>query len=487
MLPLTDAKDRVIQNVSWFPILPGTAKVQRVERMAPGGGTGKTHVFVVDVTDVPPTPQEEYQPPMRSYSYRVLFNFSPYKSADEYWKEEGKNWSKAVDSFASPNAAVKAAAEQAIAGSTTPEEKLRKIYAAVMALENTRFTREHDKREDKAEGSDKTKSAADVLAHGRGSSAQLTELFVGMARSARLKAYAAIVPDRSIEAFSPQWLSFAQFNDLIAIVNLDGKDVFFDPGWRYTPFGHLAWEHTFVHGLRQTDSGTDFTQTTGDLAKDNRVTRVANLSANDHGEVTGKIDMTYMGSSAVSWRHSALLGDNASLQNELRQSMERMLPKSLEVSVDGIENLQEYEKPLVITFKVEGKLGAVTGKRIVMPADLFLVGASATFPHEKRKQAVYFHYPHATQDAVRVNLPKGFTVEAAPVTAKLDLPARESYAMDVAVDSSGFTTRRNYLRTEVLVPVKDYEDLRKFYLQFETEDQENVVIKTPTAVVPQGE
>jgi hypothetical protein len=209
--------------------------------------------------------------------------------------------------------------------------------------------------------------------------------------------------------------------------------------------------------------------------------------ANDHGEVTGKIDMTYMGSSAVSWRHSALLGDNASLQNELRQSMERMLPKSLEVSVDGIENLQEYEKPLVITFKVEGKLGAVTGKRIVMPADLFLVGASATFPHEKRKQAVYFHYPHATQDAVRVNLPKGFTVEAAPVTAKLDLPARESYAMDVAVDSSGFTTRRNYLRTEVLVPVKDYEDLRKFYLQFETEDQENVVIKTPTAVVPQGE
>ena len=51
------------------------------------------------------------------------------------------------------------------------------------------------------------KNAADVLNHKRGTQTQLTELFVGMARAAGLKAYFMYVPDRSVEFFTPAWLS----------------------------------------------------------------------------------------------------------------------------------------------------------------------------------------------------------------------------------------------------------------------------------------
>jgi hypothetical protein len=349
-----------------------------------------------------------------------------------------------------------------------------------MALENTRFTRKHEEREDKAEG-ERVKTAADVLAHQRGTPTQLTELFLGMARSAGMKAYAMYVPDRSEELFTPMWLSFQQFDDLIAIVNVDGKDVYLDPGWRYTPYGHLAWQHTFVNGLRQTDRGTDFATTDGDSYKDNRTSRVANLTMDEKGNVSGKVDMTFQGAAAVAWRHTALGGDAESLNHSLQTSLEEQLPKTLEVKVDKVTSFEEYEKPLVVSYTVTGTMGSQAGKRLVMPVDLFLANESATFPHQKREQPVYFHYPHVVQDALRLKFVAGFEVEAVPPAAKFSLPAQESYDLNVSTDGKSFTTRRNYVRAEVVVLAKDYEVLRKFYSQFESKDQESVVLKLAAA------
>jgi hypothetical protein len=479
--PVVDGKDRLVDSISWFPVLPPGAKIDRTE--LPGSsihGNVSQQVYKLDVKDVPPIVHEEFEPPLKSFSYRVMFNFTAYRTADEFWRSEGKDWSKGVNSFAETNDALRSATDKVVAGATTQDAKLRQIYAAVMALENTRFTRKHEEREDKAEG-ERVKTAADVLAHQRGTPTQLTELFLGMARSAGMKAYAMYVPDRSEELFTPMWLSFQQFDDLIAIVNVDGKDVYLDPGWRYTPYGHLAWQHTFVNGLRQTDRGTDFATTDGDSYKDNRTSRVANLTMDEKGNVSGKVDMTFQGAAAVAWRHTALGGDAESLNHSLQTSLEEQLPKTLEVKVDKVTSFEEYEKPLVVSYTVTGTMGSQAGKRLVMPVDLFLANESATFPHQKREQPVYFHYPHVVQDALRLKFVAGFEVEAVPPAAKFSLPAQESYDLNVSTDGKSFTTRRNYVRAEVVVLAKDYEVLRKFYSQFESKDQESVVLKLAAA------
>jgi hypothetical protein len=279
---LRDSKDRVLSGISWFPLLPPGVSIERGDKLNPGSNVSKTKTYILNVKDVPPIVEEELGPPVRSYSYRVIFNYSPYQTGEQYWKTEGKEWSSKLNSFSDPNSDLKAETEKVTAGATTQDEKLRKIYATVMNLENTRFTRERDKREDKAEG-DKIKSAIDVLKLQRGSPDQLTELFLGMARAAGMRAYGMAVPDRSIEVFHAGWLNFDQFDALIAIVNVDGKEMYFDPGWRYEPYGHLAWQHTIVTGLRQLDKGTDFGKTGSDSFKDNVTTRAANFVVDDKG------------------------------------------------------------------------------------------------------------------------------------------------------------------------------------------------------------
>jgi hypothetical protein len=470
----------LINSISWFPILP--VGVQMVHRDLPGSDpTGRTsQIYELNIKDVPPLQEEEYMPPIASYSYRVLFNFTEFRSSAEYWKSSGKKWSKGVDSFAGPNSELKSATDQIVAGAKTQDEKLRKIYAAVMALENTTFTRAHEKQEDKAEGLGKVSNASDVLSHKRGDSTELTELFVGMARAAGMKAYAMLVPDRSEQFFTPLWLSFRQFDDLIAIVNVDGKDQFFAPGSRYCPYEHLPWQSTFVQGLRQTDDGTTFAQTTTDSYKENKTERVANLTMNDHGDITGRVNLKFTGAPALRWRQQALKGDEESIKHSLRTSLEEMLPKTLEVKVAEIHGLDDYENPLTVDYDVTGTIGTPTAKRLVLPVDLFRAGATATFTHEKRELAVYFHYPQMVQDALRINFPPGVTIEGSPAASKFNITGSAFYDMTITPAPTNVTVRRNYAFNSLVTLPKDYAQLRSFYSQFEAKDQESIVLKGVT-------
>jgi len=481
---LVDPEDggKWISKISWFPILPPGAKIVRTEMPAQGPMSSTQQIFDLVVHDVPPEPKEDHMPPISAFSYRVLFNFTPYDNAVEFWKVKGNQWSKRMDAFAGPNGDLKAATQTVIAGAATPEEKLHKIYAAVMGLENTRYTREREARENKAEGG-KVNNAADVLTHKRGSATELTLLFIGMARAAGMDAYAMNVPSRSDKLFAPGWMNFQQFDDIVAIVSVDGKDRFFDPGSRYCEFGHLEWQHTFVGGLRQTAAGTEIGQTPGDGYSSNKRTRVANLTMDEQGKVTGKIDLTFTGAPALRWRHRALTGDEESLRNALRNNLEAMLPKSLEVKVTEIKNLDDYEKPLAVSYEVKGSMGTPTGKRLVLPVDLFTAGASATFPQEKRELAVYFEYPEIVQDALRVSFPKGFAMEAAPTEGKFGIPQKAAYDITTTSTPTSYTTRRLYEFGEFLVPSAEYGTLRGFYSQFEAKDQESVVLKVAPAVV----
>ncbi len=117
----------------WWPILPEGAKV-----ITDAGGR-----YNLDVTDIPPIPDEDWMPPIDSFLYKVLFYYrgrAEQINVDEYWKAEAKNWSKDVDHFAEPTKTIR----DAVAGLVTPGDsdmvKAQKLYAAVRPS-TTRITR----------------------------------------------------------------------------------------------------------------------------------------------------------------------------------------------------------------------------------------------------------------------------------------------------------------------------------------------------------
>jgi hypothetical protein len=473
----SDDRGQLTNAIAWTPILPVGAELK--ETQIPGTGlTEGRRIFELSMHDIPPAPKEDYMPPISSFTYRVLFYYTPYRSGDEYWKNEGKHWAKLCDKFIGPGSAVNAAVKDLTSPSDSQDQKLRKLYAAIMKLENTDYTREHSSREEKAEGFKEVHNTDDIWSRKRGSSEEMAELFVAMARAAGMKAYVMTVSNRDSRVFLKAYPSFAQFDDYVAIVNVDGKEQFFDPGSRYCPYGHLAWKHTGVGGVRQTDGASALAETSLESYTNSRTQRIADLVIDEHGTVTGTVKLTYTGNPALHWRQQSLTGDATSLERELRLSLEQILPQGMEVKVTSIEKLEDYEQPLIVSLAAKGTLGSFTGKRIFLPGDVFESSTKASFPQEKRDIPVYFTYPYMVQDAVRVKFPAGLNVESLPATEKIPFSNFAVYSLSTSSTPSTVTVQRSYLLGETIYLPKEYPELRTFYSKMETKDQESVVLTT---------
>ena len=477
----SDDRGQVTNAVAWTPILPTGTELKQTRLPPTETGHDGQLIFDLDMQNVPPAPDEEYMAPVSSFTYRVLFYYTPYRTGDEFWKNEGKHWAKLRDKYIGPGPIVSAAVKDIVSPSDTAEQKLRKLYAAVMKLENTSYTRQHTSAEEKAQGFKEIHTADDVWTRKRGTDDQIAGLFVAMARAAGFKAYLGAITNRQRSLFTKSYLSLSQLDDTIAIVNVDGKEQFFDPGTRYCPYGHLSWQHAVASGIRQTEGGSDFFFTNGEPYTFSRVQRLADLSFTSEGALSGSITMIYTGDPALRWRHRSLEGDSASLEREIRTSVERLVPSGVEVKVTSVDKLDDYEQPLVAKLEVKGTLGSSTGKRVLLPGDIFESNSKPAFPHEKRDIPVYFEFARITQDAVRIKFPATLAIESLPSAEKTDFEKQIAYTLSTESTATTVTVRRTYALANLVFQPDKYPTLRTFYSKMETKDQENVVLTTAAA------
>jgi hypothetical protein len=474
-LSVEDGK-QVSSTVAWTPLLPKGAEIKQTKLMATRGRDGGSVQLDLDVHDIPPIPKEQFMPPMQSLSYKVLFYYTAYRSSQEFWNAEGKRWAKMQNKFAGPGPAASDAVKTLTAGATTQDQKLRKIYAAVMQIENTDFTRARSTAEERADGLKDIKSADDVWTRKRGNGDQITALFIGMARAAGMKAYAMGIANRGERFFLPAYLSMGQLDDDIAIVNVDGKEVYFDPGQRYCPYGRLSWVHSYSGGLRETDAGVELGNTPALVYTDDHVSRIADLKIDDEGVASGTIRMSYTGDSALAWRHRALRSDDTALRQELRVALEHMMPGGMEIKVKEIENLTDPEKELKVAYEVKGPIGSATGKRLLLAANLFEANSKPKFPEATRDLAIDMRYPNITQDAVRFTLPASLAIESAPTATATEMKGAALFNTKVTMAGTSITLYRNITVGRTMFPADSYNDLRNFFGKVEAKDQETLVL-----------
>jgi hypothetical protein len=479
-----DSGNQMVSSIVWTKILPPGSDIQRTIRPASSSMEQPHTIFTVDVHDIPPTPEEEYMPPIKSMTYRVLFSYTPYTSVSDFWKNQGKHWSKVQDKFIGPGHGVVSAVEKIVLPADTEDQKLRKIYAAVMKLENSDFTRQHSTAEDKSEGLKEIHTTDDIWTRQRGSGDQIAALFVAMARAAGMQAYLMSVTDRDRSIFSINYFTLRQLDDSIAIVNVAGKELFFDPGTRFCDYQHLAWRHSMAGGMRQGPNGPSVGSTPGEPYTASTTHRVGDLTLDEHGVIGGTVTLSYTGSPALEWRQRALTGDDTRIYQDLRVHMENMMPGGTEVKVQTITGLDSYDLPLKITYHVKGQFGSSTGKRLLLPSDIFEVNTKPLFPHVKRDLAVYFHYANRVQDAIRVQYPSSLAIESLPVAESDPLLKLALYKLTSESATGSYTIRRDFVIGDIIILATEYPELRTFYGKLESKDQENVILKLASTASP---
>jgi Domain of Unknown Function with PDB structure (DUF3857)/Transglutaminase-like superfamily len=441
---------------------------------------GAAKYYSLDVQNIPPAPDEEFMPPMHNYVYRALFYYTTARTLEEYWGNEGKYWSKEIDRFIDAGKLANVV-NQIVAPSDTPAQKLQKIYDAVMRLENTSFTREHTTSEDKALGI-RVKTAADIWEQKRGNRDELTRLFVGLARAAGLKAYVAVVTNRDRNLFVQDYLDMHQLDDDIAIAQVDGKDLYFDPGERYATFGELHWKHSATQGIRQADKGTAIFETPTPAYKETTIVRNADLAMESNGTVTGSIRVIFTGSRALHWRQRALRTDEDALKQEFQEQVQTEVPAGIQVKFDHFLGLTDWQTNLQGVLKVTGSMGTVTARRVFVPATFFETNSHPLFALGKRTLPVDLDYPYGGQDNVTIRVPPTFTIESLPKDAEITFPQNAFYRAKFSQDSSIMKNVRVFVIGNVVFGAEEYPALKDFYQKVNAKDKEPAVLQlTQTA------
>jgi Domain of Unknown Function with PDB structure (DUF3857) len=464
---LEDGHGGVVQgHVAYAADLPPGAKVV----YAPSNQS-----YSLDVEKIPAYPEEDYMPPMHSYTYRALFYYTVARTTDEYWATEGKYWSKNVDRFMD-SGKLSSIAGGMVSPSDTPVQKLQKIYGAVMTVENTAFTREHSGEEDKALGI-KIKTAAEIWAQKRGDRDEITRLFVGLARAAGFKAYLAYVTNRDYHLFVPNFLDMSQLDDEVAIVEVAGKETFFDPGERYAEFGSLHWKHAATQGIRQTDKGTVVFLTPSPVYQTTNLLRVANLEIKPDGKVSGAIRIALNGAAALRWREFALSNGEDALKQQFTETVQAQVPAGIEVKIDHFLGLTDWNTNLMAMMSVTGSMGTSTGKRVFLPATFFESTSHALFALEKRTEPIDLNYPYIAQDTVEIKLPAAFDIESLPKDSEFSDPQNTLYRAKFTHEPGALKSQRILVVGNVVYKADEYPQLKDFYQKVNAKDKEPAVLQ----------
>jgi hypothetical protein len=468
-----------VANVAWWPHLPPNATVK-------SEGSGD---FSLDITDVPPTPVEEWMPPINSVLYRVLFYYTGRPiGASDFWITITKEWSKDVDKYAEPTKVIHAAVDGLVSPSDSDLDKAKKLYAVIQALDNTDYSRTKSESERHELHLKDIKRAEDTWNQKSGTSSEIAYLYLAMLRAAGLKAYAMQTVDRKYEVFDPAYFSFDQLNMALVVLSTGGKEIILDPGEKMCPFGVLSWRHSEARGVREASDGISLMTTPPQAFADNMTTYNANITLDEHAGMTGGFTIVMSGQEALKWRQTALENDISEVKKQFDEVLQAMVPDGVEAHVDRFMGMDNTEGSLIAMVKANGTLGVATGKRLLLPGFFFETRGNTPFVNqEKRLEPVDMEYAERVNDNVTYHLPAGYAVEGAPPDAKVAWPGHAILVTKSAQDTGQIVIAHSIVRGFALAKPDEYQDLRGFYQKVATANQAQLVLTKTEAEKGNGQ
>jgi hypothetical protein len=446
--------------------------------------------FELDAENMPALDDEGYMPPEDDYKPQVHFFYldPQMTNPDKFWEDAGKKWYDDAEHFIGSRKEIAEAASQAIGAETDPEKKLRALYARAQKIRNRSYEHERTQIETKKEKIKENQNVADVLARDYGWRNEITRLFVALARAAGFEASIVRVSDRRVHVFNRGVLSRRQLDAEMAMVKVNGQDLYLDPGVRFCPYGLQQWSHTSTMSLKLDKKGGSFalTPSAGYASATTRRTAVASLDA--AGTLKGEITVEFKDQEALQRRLDAIDTDEAGRNRDLEAEVRDWLPSGASVKLTSAQGWDGTDAPLVAHFSLEfPAYASAAGKRLLVPAYLFQAKQGDAFKHAERKYPVYFPYAFSEFDNVTISLPQGYTPESVPPNQDASLetiPKKQEAPAKVAVyqsmgqfDGVHLVMQRALLFNGVYIPLEMYPNTKTFFNKVQAGDEQQAVLQ----------
>jgi hypothetical protein len=381
-----------------------------------------------------------------------------------------------AEGFVNKHKAMEQAVAEIVSPGDSPDAKLQKIYARVQKIRNTSYEIAKTEQEQKRAKEKETNNIEDVWKRGYAGGNEITLLFVGLARAAGFDASAVKVATRNDHFFQRNIMRTRDLNTYVALVKLNGKDSYFDPGSAFTPFGLLPWSETGTTGLKLDKDGGTWVETPNPESSASRVERKADMKMTNEGSLEGKLTVTFTGLEAL-WRRVYEHNDDEAHHKKLLEDyVKEIIPVAIEVDLTNKPDWTSSSPTLVAEFalKVPGWV-AGAGKRALCPVGLFSGPEKHMYEHSTRVHPLYFHFSSEKTDDVRIELPLGWQVSNMP---QVNNDAKVvAYSLKVENDKGSLHVERHLRNNLTFLEQKYYGALRNFYQTVRSGDDQQIVLQ----------
>jgi len=427
---------------------------------------------------------EDYMPPENELKFRVNFVYNEdafEQSEDKYWRSFGKKQYGRVESFIGKRKAMEDAVAGIVSPSDAPEVKLQKIYARCQQVKNLSYEPRRVVEEEKHEKVKSIDNVEDLWKNGYGTGHDITWLFLALAQAAGFEAYPALVASRAEYFFNPKRMNGKELEANVVEVKLNGKELFFDPGAAFTPYGLLPWVEAGVQGRLLDKDGGSWIQTLLPESSVSRVERKADMKLTDDGSLEGTVTVTYTGLEAYALRIGERNEDDAARKKLLEDRMKEAVPAAVDLELKKQPDWKNSDEPFVVEYemKVPG-WASNAGKRALLPVGLFSAPEKHMFEHASRVFPVYFAFRFQKIDDVSIELPLGWQVGSVPKPVDQDAKAAE-YTLKAEANNGGLHFKRTLRSDLFMVPPQQYSALQTFYQLVRSGDEQQIVLQSGTA------
>jgi len=436
-----------------------------------GGG------YELEVQNMPAFEAEGYMPPEEDYQPQVRFFYGGREiaSSEEFWQDAGREWNDFDERFIGNRREMAQESARVIGDETNALHKLRRLYARAQQVRNLSYERERTQEEEKKENLKPVQSANDLLERGYGEHDDITRFFVAMARAAGFESSILRVSNRQERFFDRGLLSRRQLDAEIALVELDGQNIFLDPGTRFCPFGFVRWTRTSSMALKLDKKGGSFIKVPSAGYEKAMVRRSAEMALAADGALKGAITARFEGGEALERRLEALATDEAGKKESLEAEAKDWLPPGALVKLTASEGWEGSEEPLVATFAVElPAYASIAGRKLLVPTDVFQSRQMDTFKHAERKYPVYFPYAFGEADRIVIQGLPNYAAETVPAQQSSSLPYA-TYLNESRFDGKQLVTDRVLQVNGIFFKPESYAEIKDFFRKVQLGDEQQAV------------
>jgi hypothetical protein len=447
--------------------------------------------FTWEERNIAAVKEEDSMPAWRAVTPRMSVAFFPSSGktdkAHTSWAEVGSFFYSLSNPQRQPTPATQALANQLTAGKTMFLDKVRAI--AAFAQKDIRYV-----AIEIGIGGLQPHTAESIAKNRYGDCKDKATLMSALLNSAGINSYflsvhterGFIAPDApSAYTFNHEIIAIevpkgeklpSSFQSVVTHSKL-GTLLIFDPTDDMTPVGQLPSYFQSNFGLLVQEKGSDLIPLPVPTPESNELSRTAKLTLSPEGTLSGEVREVRTGVEA--WvkrsqlRHLQPAERRKVVENFLSTALSAFSVKDLTV-----ENLDDYDKDLVLTYKFEttGYSKNMGPLVLVRPRVFGSKGEYIDFNKKDRKYPVELDNVAEHRDEFDITLPPGWTLDELPPATKLEQPGL-SYVSQSSFAGQTLTYKRTYRVTGVRYPVDKFSDLRTFYTKVQQDERSSAVLK----------